>query len=92
MALHELLSNAERHGALSAEDGRVHVSWRVADDEGHRLEIEWREQGGPPVSAPQRAGVGQYLMKSVLARQFNGDIDLRFDADGLRATITAEIS
>ena len=32
------------------------------------------------MSAPQRAGVGQYLMKSVLARQFNGDIDLRFDA------------
>jgi hypothetical protein len=40
---------------------------------------------------PQHVGVGQYLMKSVLARQFGGDVDLRFEADGLRVAITAEI-
>lgn len=91
MALHELLSNAERHGALTAEDGKVFVTWRVSDSEGHNLRLDWREQGGPPVTSPQRAGVGQYLMKTVLTRQFCGDIDIAFDPEGVRATITAEI-
>lgn len=91
MALHELLSNAEQHGALSRENGSVDVDWRITDSEGRRLEIGWREHGGPPVEPPQRSGVGQYLMKSVLARQFGGDIDIRFDEDGVRATLTAEV-
>ncbi len=91
MALHELLSNAERHGALSAEAGRVCVDWRVVDSEGRRLRIEWREIGGPPVAEPQRVGVGQYLIKSVLSRQFGGDVDFSFEPEGLRATLTAEI-
>ncbi len=91
MTLHELLSNAEQHGALSTEDGKVSVEWRVIDDEGRRLQVNWREFGGPRVGGPQRAGVGQYLMKTVLARQFRGDIDIAFDPSGVRATITAEI-
>lgn len=91
MALHELLSNAERHGALSAEKGWISVDWRVADSEGRRLQVEWKEHGGPQVSEPQRTGVGQYLMKSVLSRQFGGDIDFFYESDGLRATLTAEI-
>lgn len=91
MALHELLSNAERHGALSAESGRVAVGWRVTDSEGRRLQVDWKESGGPPVEAPSRSGVGQYLMKSVLTRQFGGDIDVYYEPDGVRATLTAEI-
>ncbi len=91
MALHELLSNAERHGALSAENGWISVDWRVADSEGRRLLVEWKEHGGPPVAEPGRTGVGQYLMKSVLSRQFGGDIDFFYEPDGLRATLTAEI-
>ena len=91
MALHELLSNAERHGALSTAEGRVTVDWRVADTEGRRLLMEWKEHGGPPVEAPNRTGVGQYLMKSVLTRQFGGDIDICYEPDGVRATLTAEI-
>jgi PAS domain S-box-containing protein len=91
MALHELHSNAEQHGALSTETGSVSLDWRVADSEGRRLLVNWKEHGGPPVAGAQRAGVGQYLMKTVLTRQFRGDIDIAYEPDGLRATITAEI-
>jgi PAS domain S-box-containing protein len=91
MALHELLSNAEQHGALSTQAGKVFLDWRVADSEGRKLRIEWRERDGPTVASPQRTGVGQYLMKSVLTRQFGGDIDIAFEPEGVRATITAEI-
>lgn len=91
MALHELLSNAESHGALSTEQGHVTVEWRVADSEGKRLEVTWTESGGPPVSPPTRVGVGQYLMKTVLTRQFGGDVSIDFEPEGLRARLTAEI-
>jgi PAS domain S-box-containing protein len=91
MALHELHSNAEQHGALSTETGSVSLDWRVADSEGRRLLVNWKEHGGPPVAGAQRAGVGQYLMKTVLTRQFRGDIDIAYEPDGLRASITAEI-
>lgn len=91
MALHELLSNAEQHGALSGEEGHVAIDWRISDDEGRRLLINWKERGGPSVANPQHSGVGLYLMKTVLTRQFGGDIDIAFEPDGLRATITAEV-
>jgi two-component sensor histidine kinase len=92
MAMHELLSNAEQHGALSTEEGHVRIEWRVVSDAASQmLRVEWKEQGGPPVTPPQRAGVGQYLMKTVLARQFGGDIDIDFEPDGLHAVITAEV-
>ncbi len=91
MALHELFSNAERHGALSTEEGKVSIDWRITDSEGHRLLVNWTESAGPEVGAPLRTGVGQYLMKSVLARQFGGDVEFFFEPGGLRAEITAEI-
>lgn len=91
MALHELFSNAERHGALSTDEGKVSIDWRITDSEGHRLLVNWIESSGPEVGAPLRAGVGQYLMKSVLARQYGGDVEFFFEPGGLRAEITAEI-
>lgn len=91
MALHELLSNAEQHGALSTEEGRVTIDWRIDDDEGRWLRVNWKEHGGPQVTDPRHSGVGLYLMKTVLTRQFGGDIDIAFEPDGLRATITAEV-
>ncbi|KAF2990017.1 PAS domain S-box protein [Methylocystis sp. MJC1] len=91
MALHELLSNAEQHGALSTEEGCVMIDWRIGDDEGRWLRVNWKERGGPQVADPQHSGVGLYLMKTVLTRQFGGDINIAFEPDGLRATITAEV-
>jgi len=91
MALHELLSNAVRYGALSTEKGKVTLSWRVEKDERPHLAVTWVESGGPCVATPERMGVGQILIKNVLARQFGGDADIVFAPEGVRADITAEI-
>lgn len=92
VALHELLSNAERHGALSRLEGRVTIGWRIEHDrERPRLILDWAESGGPAVQRPQRTGVGHFLLTSVLARQMRGDIALAFQTEGLHATISAEI-
>ena len=49
MVLHELATNAAKHGALSTREGRVSVRWRwPLNGNGHdRLVIEWEESGGP---------------------------------------------
>lgn len=91
MALHELLSNAVRYGALSTDKGKVTVDWRVVDGEKRHLALKWTESGGPSVEAPDRVGVGQILMKNILARQFGGDVEIHFETEGVRADITAEI-
>src|SRR5205814_971632 len=65
MALHELATNAVKHGALSATDGRVEVSWGpVAED--RPTVVTWRESGGPPVREPARRGLGTTLLERAL--------------------------
>jgi len=60
LILHELASNAVRHGALSGEDGRVMVDWQAGPSQD--LLFRWTETGGPPASAPQASGMGLRLI------------------------------
>lgn len=92
LALNELLANAEQHGALSNDEGRVSIDWRV-DREGDRprLILNWTEAGGPIVENPQQTGVGHFLTTNVLARQMGGEVRLSYRAEGLQAEISAEI-
>jgi two-component sensor histidine kinase len=50
MALHELVSNAVRHGALSSGGGSVSFTWKVAEHAPSQtwLHMTWREWGGAP--------------------------------------------
>ncbi len=59
MALHELMTNAAKYGALSVSKGKVTVTWTLADlDDGRQqLDLTWQEQGGPPVTPPGAQGV-----------------------------------
>ena len=90
MALHELLTNAERHGALSTDAGVVNIFWRMEPTAPENLTLIWTEHGGPQLENPQPNGVGHYLIRNVLARQFGGDADIGFEREGLRVTLTAQ--
>ena len=64
MALHELATNAAKHGALSVPEGTVSVAWRI---DGRRLRIRWAESGGPPVpGSPKRRGFGSRLLEATI--------------------------
>ena len=53
LILHELATNAVKHGALSNSTGRVKVSWsRIEGDAPGLLRLVWQEEGGPAVSEP----------------------------------------
>jgi two-component sensor histidine kinase len=89
MALHELATNATKHGALSGLGGHVEVTCRT-DPGGLTAELEWRERGGPPVPGPPaRRGFGTRLLERALAHDLGpgAGVALDFAPDGLRATI-----
>ncbi|WP_142847613.1 response regulator [Telmatospirillum sp. J64-1] len=86
MAFHELATNAAKYGALSCPGGRVHVSWRLQDDN-QRLSLEWREEGGPPVKPPSRKGFGRMLIEHGLAYELKGKAQLGFRPDGLHCLL-----
>ncbi|MFG6569927.1 hybrid sensor histidine kinase/response regulator, partial [Sulfitobacter sp. 1A13679] len=61
MALHELATNAVKHGALSVPTGGIDVSWQSTAD--GALELHWKEHGGPPVTKPEHEGFGTQLLR-----------------------------
>ncbi|MFN3354094.1 MAG: PAS domain-containing protein [Brevundimonas sp.] len=83
LALHELVVNAVKHGALAAPSGRVDVDWRNDDRE---FELRWREAGGARVRSPRRQGFGSRLLASA-ARDLDGRIDLAYRSPGVEAVI-----
>jgi PAS domain S-box-containing protein len=65
LTLHELATNALKHGALSNEGGNVSIVWTVARNGGGPvLKFRWQERGGPPVSGPGQRGFGTLLLES----------------------------
>jgi two-component sensor histidine kinase/CheY-like chemotaxis protein len=88
LALHELATNAVKFGALSADAGRVEVSWVRCPEGG--FELTWTERGGPSVSPPERRGFGATLLERVTGRELGGQARLEFRPGGVRATITAD--
>ena len=89
LVIHELATNASKHGALSHPDGNVSISWRIQDDRESEplLIFEWVERG-VPAQPPSRRGFGYTLLQTVLSDAEHKP-EMRFDPDGLfyRATV-----
>ena len=84
LVLHELATNAAKYGALSDPSGHVSVCWSIAET---KLRLEWRERGGPKISAPTHTGFGTKLLSRALG-QFGGNVDLNFAVTGLECTMS----
>ena len=79
----KILENAAKHGALSNDNGMVHISWAIARKDGDPLfRFEWRERGGPPVQEPVRKGFGRTLLETSLSSSADSKPRLVFHADG----------
>jgi PAS domain S-box-containing protein len=90
LALHELATNAVKHGALSAPGGRVEVGWALEAGEGGGgpiLAISWEERGGPPVRPPEGRGFGSRLIERGLPQEFGAGVSLRFAPAGVECRI-----
>jgi PAS domain S-box-containing protein len=92
-ALHELATNASKYGSLAAAAGTLEVSWSVQrSDQGLRLELNWKERGGPAPRRARRAGFGSRLIGMVIERQLNGQVHRTFGPNGLEAQLIVPLS
>lgn len=88
LALHELATNAAKHGALSTPKGHVDIDWEVAEGEsGPRLILRWTESGGPSVHEPKARGFGCELIEGIVPHELRGTVQLAFRRDGVTCEI-----
>jgi PAS domain S-box-containing protein len=81
MVLHELATNAARHGSLAVPGGRVTLRWR-SDAEEFRL--SWVECGGPVLAGPPaHQGLGSRLIQATVTLQLGGQVTRRWQPEGL---------
>jgi two-component sensor histidine kinase len=89
LALHELAINAAKFGALSVPSGRVSITWAMR---GQAIELEWREQNGPPVKPRRKKGFGSMVIERNLANALDATVNLEFAPDGLRCHVVIPAS
>ena len=93
LVVHELATNAAKHGALSGPGGHIAILWSI---EGvgteARFKFQWQELGGPPVTPPTRQGFGRILLEKAVASDFNAQPKIRFAPEGLIYEIDAPLS
>ena len=93
LALHELATNAVKHGALSNPEGRVTL---IASAEtgatGDELCLVWQEEGGPPVHPPTTTGFGTTMLSRAIQYQHQGRTDLIWRENGLLCRLHLPLS
>jgi PAS domain S-box-containing protein len=83
LAIHELATNATKHGALSNGMGRIGIEWQM-DETAGVLIFRWQERGGPVVKPPAAKGFGSAVLEYVMADYFSETPNLNFDPGGVR--------
>ncbi|USI73835.1 HWE histidine kinase domain-containing protein [Sphingomonas morindae] len=82
LVIHELVTNSAKYGSLS-DSGRVETHWAIRED--GALILDWREIGGPAVTAPRRQGFGSTIIRRSIPYDLGGEAEVEFALTGLRA-------
>jgi PAS domain S-box-containing protein len=92
LALHELATNALKHGALAVPTGRLQVAWRLVEGgEQRQLEVIWAESG-VRVRQNGRQGYGRELIEKALPYQLGAEVDYVLGKDGVQCRIMLPVS
>lgn len=97
LALHELVTNAVKYGALEQPDGHLTVRWwlETSGESGKPwLHLDWKESGVEmtSVSELRRAGKGRELIEQALRYQFGAQTSFALEPDGVHCTISLPAS
>jgi PAS domain S-box-containing protein len=89
LVLHELGTNARKHGALSGPRGHVTVAWSVSSGSPASLHLKWSETGGQPmhVEAPSKPGFGTTLIQRSMQSIEGGEAQMHVESNGISWTI-----
>ena len=83
LVLHEMMTNAAKYGALSADEGRLAIAWSLENT--GNLVLAWEERNGPPVTPPQRRGFGTIVIEQSIPFELRGDASIEHRPEGVRA-------
>lgn len=88
MILHELSTNALKHGAASVAAGKIRVTWELEAGPPDRtlFAFQWCEEAGPRISEPASKGYGTELIER-LSAHMGGSAELSYPSSGFTATI-----
>jgi PAS domain S-box-containing protein len=97
LALHELATNALKHGALACKRGRLLVTWRIEGAEpDQRVVLEWSERDSARSQAkaalPIRYGYGRTLIEEALPYSLSAQTSFELGEDGLHCTISLPLA
>jgi PAS domain S-box-containing protein len=81
LALHELATNAAKHGALSSPGGKIDLHWQL---QGEALTLRWRENGGPRIAEPSSRSFGLKVIAASIEQQLGGKAAFEWNPKGLR--------
>lgn len=85
MAVHELATNAVKHGAFASEHGQLRLTWsRVGD----AVEIIWTESGFTPPPDTHRRGFGTTVLENMVGRALNSQVVREMRPDGIEWRMT----
>jgi two-component sensor histidine kinase len=94
LALHELGTNARKHGALRTPEGHLAVTWvvRIVDSR-PRLTLHWHESwiAERANAEPARKGFGRVLIEELLPLQLDAETYLAFGDGELHCSVTMAI-
>ncbi|HUI98036.1 MAG TPA: HWE histidine kinase domain-containing protein [Xanthobacteraceae bacterium] len=90
LVLHELITNAAKHGALARRGGSVHIDCR---QEGPNVLIAWKERGAPlSANAPKHQGFGTTLVRRIIDDFFRGQLVREWEPSGLLVRVTLPLA
>jgi PAS domain S-box-containing protein len=93
LAVHELATNANKHGSLTEPAGRVDLTWSVTrTQQGLTLVLDWKESRGPAPKRTRRPGFGSRLINMVIERQLNGKVQQSFSPEGMQARMIVPLT
>jgi len=73
LALHELATNATKHGALKTANGRLRVRWQVQEHDPHpSLWFEWCEDTVAASAMPKPSGFGRMMLEQLVGTSVGG--------------------
>jgi len=85
MTIHEMATNAMKHGALQSEEGSIKIDWSVADG---ILTLSWRERRQGHLVPPPRKGFGSRLINQAIVMELQGTAHMAYNDDGLHAVFS----
>ena len=81
LVLHEMVTNAAKHGALAKAAGRISVNWYL--DQESQVRLTWSESGVGALAPPTKTGFGTKLINATIKHELQGELGAQYGSDGI---------